>query len=402
MIPQTDYVLSRVIIFMAVLLLSIIVMAISKKWLMPIVIVVASLTLPITEQLTGNAFAYLYVATGLFWLIRSIPISLLRYREIKSSLSVLSIKNAIDALRTGVMFFERDGFILLVNMQMQQLMTMITGKIERNGKHFFNKLTLGEIEPRCRIEQFENQSIIILQDNTAWMFTLTDLSIKGTTYFQLTATDITERWMLVAELQERNADLAKRQEKLQETIANLHILSRERETQNMKMRTHDLLSENLVLLRQAMRKEQTPDFALLRSLSEGLLNILKTTESPLSPHDELEILKQTFSTIGVEIVFDGKLPDDIAKGKLFVDIAREAITNAVRHGFATQVRINANCSENTYQLTITDNGRASSGEISEGEGIAGMKRRVLEWGGKLAFRTSPVFTLTVTIPAQEG
>jgi signal transduction histidine kinase len=87
---------------------------------------------------------------------------------------------------------------------------------------------------------------------------------------------------------------------------------------------------------------------------------------------------------------------------LIVDIAREAITNAVRHGFATEVHIHADYADGTYRLKITDNGRPAAGEIKEGVGIGGMRRRLAQFGGELAVVSEPNFTLTVTIPGSAG
>jgi signal transduction histidine kinase len=401
LIPPTGYAEPRIAAFAAVALFSTIVMVYTKKPYPLLIVAMAGITLPFVELYTGYVSAYLYLLAVLFWLVRSVRTSLLWYREIKTGLSALSVKNAIDSLHTGVMFCEKDGYVFLANTQMQQLMTIMTGKIQRNGKQLFRLLTLGEIDPRCRMTQLENQNVIILPDNTAWIFSLTELHIKSKEYKQMTATDITERWQLTAKLQGQNSDLMKRQEELKETIANLHTISREKGTQKAKIRIHDILSERLTLLRQAISKKQAPDNALILALAAGLLSDLKATRVASTPQDELDSLQQSFATIGVEVLFNGKLPEDKAIGQLFVDITREAITNAVRHGFATQVRIYAEVAENQHRLVITDNGRPIAGDIKEGHGIAGMRRRLKEWGGELSINTSPQFQLTIVIRNEE-
>ena len=396
----TGYVNARIAIFAVIVVLALIITLLSKKIWPLLAIATASLTLPIMEKLTGNTFAYIYIAAILLWLIRSIPIGFWRYREIRTGISELSVKHLIDSLHTGVLFCEREGFILLSNTQMQRLMTDITGKVERNGQKFYEMLLRGEIDPRCQITQLENQNVIILPDGSAWIFTMTELPIKRKTYSQLTATDITERWKLTAELQEQNKDLSRRQEELTEAIANLHVISRERETQKAKIRTHDILSGRLTLLRNAIHKEQKPDYSMLRTLSEGLIEELRSAEGALAPQDELDIMKQTFASIGVDILFDGSLPADSGKGQLFVDIAREAITNAVRHGLATQVRISAEEVADESRMQITNNGHGSSEIIKEGGGITGMRRRLSEWSGELAISTASQFSLNVAIPGK--
>jgi len=298
---------------------------------------------------------------------------------------------------TGVMFCEQDGFILLVNEQMQRLMTIITGKTQRNGRHFVSLLTLGEIEPGCRITWFEGQNVCLLPDNSAWIFGISELHIKRKVYTQITATDITERWRLTSELQPQSEELLLRQKELNEAIDNLQIVSRERETQRAKIRVHDILGERLTVLLRTVRSEQEPDYALFRRMSHELIDELKAVGSAPSPKDELNILKQTFESIGVEIVIEGELPDDPAKGLLFTGISREAATNAVRHGFATQIHIHMNNTGGDSHMRITDNGHPQD-LLKEGGGISGMRKKVEQFGGALHITTAPNFILTVDLP----
>jgi len=416
MIPQTGHGASRTALFAALVLLSAAVLILNRKqrgiepraplagyipW--PLLVVAASsLTLPVVGRLSGDSFAYLFLAAIVFWLARGIHIVLSRHSEIRSGISALSVKNAVDSLHTGVAFSEQGGHILLSNAQMQRLMAVVTGKVRRNSREFYGLLDSGEVDPRCEVKQFEGERIIILPDGSAWKFSMTDIRINRKNHIQLTATDVSERWQLTSELQSQNEDLTRRQEELYNTIANLYIISHEKQTQNVKMRTHDILSERLTLMQRAMRYDQAVDYALLHSLSAGMIDELKAAGSALPPQDELEIVRQTFARLGVDILLGGKLPDDNERSRLAVDIAREAITNAVRHGFATQVRIQSDDAGGSYRLQITDNGRPAPGEIKEGGGIAGMRRRLARFGGELAVIGAPQFTLAVTIPKSAG
>jgi nitrate/nitrite-specific signal transduction histidine kinase len=218
-------------------------------------------------------------------------------------------------------------------------MVTVSGKIQRNINHFYELLTTGAIEPRCRTTEFEGHVVCLLPDNSAWMFTKTELNIGKSKYIQLTTADVTERWRLTEQLRRQNDQLKHRSEELNDAIANLHVLSHEREIQKAKMRAHDILGERLTLLLRVVRSEQTLDYNLLRSVSQGLINELVSGQSLPSPQDELDGLQQTFGAFGVKIMLDGKLPEDDAKGRLFVDIIREGVTNAIRHGFATHISV---------------------------------------------------------------
>ncbi len=362
------------------------------------VIAAACFTLPIMER-TGGLFAYLYVIATLFFLVRSVLTGWARYGEIRANLSALSIKNAMDSLNTGVMFCESGGFIVLCNERMQRLMSVLTGEIKRNGEQFIRLLLSGEIMPGCEIIWFEGQNACLLPDGSVWLFSIAELTIKRRSYSQLTATDITERWKLTEELQSRNAELALRREELTETLDNLQALSHERETQRARMRAHDILGERLTLLLRTIRGE-APPYALLRSLTAGLMDELKSSPAQ-SPQDDMDILKQTFEAIGVEILFDGELPGDDEKGKLFIDISKEAVTNAVRHGLATRVYITIGTAQGRRRMRITDNGQPPAGTIKEGGGISGMRSRLAAFGGALSVTAPPNYTLTIDVPEDE-
>jgi len=396
--PPTGYANSRVLVFSLIVFLVIIVVYSTRNYKQLLLIPAASCLLPYVEALSGSIYVYIFVTTHIFLLARAAFICKLRLVEFRTSLSSLSIKNAIDSLHTGVMFCEDDGFILLANTQMRRLMTAITGSIQRNGRHFFELLTLGGIDPRCETTRFEGQNVIILPDGEAWMFTISDLKIRNKKYIQLTAADITLRWKLTAELQPQNEALKRRQDELSRTMENLHVLSRERETQRSKMRAHDILGERLTILLRSVRSEQAPDYALLRSLSKGLIDEIKAAGSAASPGDELAILKQVFQAIGVEIILEGKLPEDNRKGRLIVDIAREAVTNAVRHGLATRVLIEVEDLSGGCFFRITNNGHPPSESIREGGGIGGMRKKVEQFSGAVSVSIHPRFILEVVLP----
>ncbi|MDL2259083.1 hypothetical protein LJC42_08055 [Eubacteriales bacterium OttesenSCG-928-K08] len=401
LIAPTEAILLRYVAFILTALLAIAVMVVGKQpW--PLSMIIASgLTLPVMESILGNAFAFIYVAVMFFWLLRGVHICLLRTREIRTSLSVLSVKNAIDTLHSGVLFGETDGFILLHNRQMQRLMLSISGGVRRNGWVFYEQLSNGDVQPGCRIAELEGQLVCLLDDGTAWMFTKSDLNIKGKTYVQLTASDITQRWDLTARLQLQEDLLKQRSDELNKTIANLQNLSRQRETQKAKMRAHDILGQRLTLLLRTIRSEETLGYDVLQALSQGLMDDLKTGQRAPRPLDELVGLKQAFLSIGVTILIDGALPEEETKGRLFVDIIRESVTNAVRHGFATNITVSMEHTSGGHKLVITNDGRLPTGPISEGGGIGGMRNKVEPHGGTVDVITHPQFVLAVDLPGGE-
>jgi len=350
----------------------------------------------------GRVFAYFYIAAIVFLPARSVYICIARYKEIKADISVFSVKNAVDSLHTGVMFGERDGFILLSNEKMQRLMEIITGKIQRDGNYFYGLLSSGNITTECQKIETGDQIVCLLPDNSAWMFTRTELRIKKRVYIQLTASDITEQWKLTAELRRQNDQLKQKSDELNEIIAKLHILSREKEIQKAKLRAHDILGERLTLTLSFLRNEQALDIDLLRAQTRDLFGGLKSSQNAASPRDKYDGMRQAYKTIGVEIRLDGELPDEDIKGYVFVDAIKESAVNAVRHGYATVISARAGGSDTGWHLEIADNGRSSAQPIIEGGGIGGMRSKAERLGGSLNIVLQPCFTVYINLPKFTG
>src|SRR5699024_2082792 len=75
----------------------------------------AAVLLPVAELIMGPAYPFLFLAGILFFLLRSAHICLMRRRELRTQLSYISVKEAIDSLHTGLLFYRPEGDILLCN-----------------------------------------------------------------------------------------------------------------------------------------------------------------------------------------------------------------------------------------------------------------------------------------------
>ena len=329
--PQ--YTALRIVVFVAIVLLVISALVLTRRVRLLPIIIAAGLTLSLVEHITGYAFVYVNMAVIAFLLVRGFVKGISYYGENKTGLSALSVKSAIDSMITGVMFCQQDGFILLVNEQMQQLMKAITGKTQRNGKQFFSLLSLGELQPGCHVFWFEGQNVCLLPDGSAWMFSLIELHLpyvefarvlkreqdqtsilnrlpsRRKKFIQLTATDITERWRLTTELEPQSEELAAHQKELRGVLKDLRRIIGEREKQNAKVRTQTALGERLSALLQVARSEQGPDHELLRRLSQEVIDDLKSVSTASMPDDELKILRQTLASVGAGPLPAGSLPD---------------------------------------------------------------------------------------------
>jgi len=388
----------RITMFIVILTLAIAVCFLNRS-LLPLSVIVPSLiALPAIEAIIGSLFPGVFVAILMFFLVRSITICISSIIAIRTSISAFSIIHAVDTLHTGVLFSEQDGYTVLSNHQMQRLMLLLTGKVFRNSVKFYEMLLSDKENSRYEKVEIEGQTVYLLPDGTAWMFTKTEISLPIKSYIHISAAEVTENWALTAKLRDQDEELRKKSNELKKTISSLHILSKEKEIDNAKMRAHDILGQRLTVLLRMIQSGENLDYDLLVSLSKGIIAELKAEHDEISAFAELRSIQQIFAPIGVDINFKGQLPNNEEQASLLVDIIREGSANAVRHGFATQVNIEAQETDDSYNMSITNNGHTGIGPITPGSGIRVMRKKVESQGGNLEIIHYPQFKLAIVLP----
>ena len=111
-----------------------------------------------------------------------------------------------------------------------------------------------------------------------------------------------------------------------------------------------------------------------------------------SPQDVFDNLVQAYKTLDIGVAVQGRLPEAAPCAPVFVEICREALTNAVLHGNASRIDIRFYEQSGRYGLVIGDNGRSCQ-ELKPGQGLRKMKEKITALGGTLTIRTEPAFTI---------
>ncbi len=110
-------------------------------------------------------------------------------------------------------------------------------------------------------------------------------------------------------------------------------------------------------------------------------------------------------TTGVKVSIEaGNLPSSFGNtiDLILYRVVQEALTNALRHGHATRVRILLWIQQKCVQVIVLDNGSGAT-KITKGIGLAGMEERISKMQGTVQAMNAPEggFQLTVTIPLEE-
>jgi signal transduction histidine kinase len=126
----------------------------------------------------------------------------------------------------------------------------------------------------------------------------------------------------------------------------------------------------------------------LRSRADGLEAALRRAVSDLAAaHDTV-----------VELQLEGLPAMERERADELVQIAREAVSNALRHADAGRIRVRAAQSGSSIVLSVADDGRGfDPGAPSGGMGLANIRSRALRLGGQISIVTASGEGTTVEV-----
>jgi signal transduction histidine kinase len=251
--------------------------------------------------------------------------------------------------------------------------------------------------------------------------------------FALGASAVMAAWIgRMASRQKELADIIRLQEANLDTLTELNLNlqgyartvdeeSSERERNRISREIHDIsgyIFTNLIALMDAAGSMKREDQA---GLTDILITARKTAQEGLketrialhklreeqprmtnSPRAIFKIVSIFRKITGIEVDLSlGNLPHFLPQSLnlALYRTVQEALTNAVRHGKASHVRVNFWVEGEELGLTITDNGRGAF-EVVKGIGLTGMEERIGAFGGTVSVGRAPEggFSLFVQVP----
>lgn len=214
--------------------------------------------------------------------------------------------------------------------------------------------------------------------------------------------------MLVLE----EADRHRANERLRVDNARIEYLATAAERERLASDLHDLLGQSLteVIVRAQLIRRLIDDdparaaseAATIESSSRRALDQVREAVrgwSEFRIDDEVEVARRTLAVAGVAFTLDRDPefdPPPTTESTLALAL-REGITNVVRHAEAGRCHIALHREGGHDVLRISDDGLGSGSR--EGQGLVGMRARVLAVGGELERDGGPGTTLTVRIPS---
>ena len=290
------------------------------------------------------------------------------------------IKDTIDNSVSGILVLKNKDKIMFQNMVMYELI----GKLGITDNYIKNI--------KAASSNRIGKEYMALVDDNAWLF---NISRDG---LEVTATDINEEYVLNQKLEKQNELINQNNEELEWTIENLEELEKEEQTLKVKNKFHDLLGQNLSVLQAYLNQdmkyiEDEKRFAEIKFMIKGMFSDFEDSEDSKANLDNLVRIN---NNIGISVRVDGELPADKDKAKVFFEIIREAVTNAVRHADSNVIDIRLDNNADGTSMIITNNGSKPKPIISESEGIRGMRRKVKSINGTFSVTTEPEFIIKVS------
>lgn len=323
--------------------------------------------------------------------IRTIFIGIDTLKKVNEEITSFSILESLDNLDSGLTVYETDGQIILNNKKMKEVINALFPKVYKNGNRLWE-----DINNYPSKVKNEKNIVMIKSEGTIYEFSINSIHIKGKTYKELLASDVTKIYNQLAIIEKENKELDESYKEVDKMIEEINEIVDMEEKIRLKVYLHDSLGYQFTLMRSLVDNYDKYDgnLELIRPL-EILENLKKDPEK--SPKETLNEIREFFKNIGIKIkvVTETILPKDIAN--VFSLIAIEGITNGIIHGDAKNFLINYYEEGEYYVIKIENDGISSEGKIIEGGGLKGMRFRLKPYGGILEIQSKKPFTIFAKI-----
>ena len=327
----------------------------------------------------------------------------------------MSIKEAMDGfpdgvlcyapkgrvMLDGVLCYAPKGRVMLVNQAMKEFCRQMTGDELVNGDLFTQQMLSGQIRPGCRIVTVGDENVFVLPDDTVWKINLQDIPFEDSEVRMLTASEITEEYRKTEELRTMQEGLAALGERLAKVNREIVDLTAEREMLNAKIRIHDEMGKNLLIVKHFILNGGTESekAAMIGSLYQNVSFLMK--DLPAGTRDECELMIDTASRLGVTVFVTGTIPDCEPQRHILATAIHECFTNTLRHAHGNELYMNIEDDEDRLRVVLTNNGKKPAGEIEERGGLALLRDLTEREGGIMTILKNPSYAVVLELPKEE-
>lgn len=294
------------------------------------------------------------------------------------SLSLFSIYEGINKLDEGMMI-AKGGHVIFQNEALDKLVYILLKTKIRNYKLLLKRLE------EVKDSSIEFNSLICVRANDRiYAFSYQDL---GDTYIEINSTDVTEEIALINELKKVLDELKDTEGVLNDYLNNIEQLEYEKQKNFMLNKIHNVLSYKISILNKEIISKYKYDKKIYEDLSDFNADMFDQNKLVENNIDELN---SDLAPIGAKVIVNGKCPFSLLSDELIFEIIREATTNAIYHGNASDIVVNFY----DNRLEITNNG-INEDVLKKGKGLTLLEKRCHERGWKVSFLPNEGFKIIV-------
>lgn len=331
---------------------------------------------------TNETLSVVFIVISVVYLfLKSLTSLLNSLINLKSNINYYSLKEALDGLKTAVMF-ESEFNVVYENLAMKILLEKLNIKQNQSSFEIWQSL-----KSRENFKIIDEQNILVFLDKKVYSF-----SIIKQSKTQIYAFDITKEYLTTTEIESKQTELKAKQTEILQMIENLDEIERQREVLLLKSKLHDIIGQRLFILHHILDviDEKTFDLNSVKSLLKTMLDEIDNEDISEAQNLQNSIIT-AFEMIGFNIEISGKIPKETPKAKALVKIIRECATNAIRHANATKLFVNIS----QDRIEIFDNGKFVNQTFIENTGIKGMRLNAETLDGELSISLNNGFKVII-------
>lgn len=358
-------------------------MIVKKDWKMALDFPFLIMLLPFWSCINETLSVTFIVISIVYLFSKSLIMLLNSFSKLKSAINYYSLKEALDGLKTAVMF-ESEFNVVYENLAMKNLLEKLDINKKQSSFEIWQNL-----KSKKGTKIVDEQNVLVFLDEKVYSF-----SIIKQSKIQIHAFDITKEYLTTLEIENKQVELKSKQSEILKMIENLDKIEREKEVLRLKSKLHDIIGQRLFILHHVLDVIDEKNFDL-----SNIKNMLKTMIGEID-NDEIFETKNmqnsiitAFEMIGFNIIISGEMPKEMQKAKAVVKIIRECATNAIRHANATKLFVNIS----DDKIEIFDDGKFTNQTITENTGIKGMRLNAEMLGGELFISNDNGFKVVIKI-----
>lgn len=318
----------------------------------------------------------------------------------KNNISRFSISEGAEYLDNAFVLAYPNGQVIRCNRKADELTIQLTGHPIVNSEELHQELMRGELLPGCRLITNEP---LLLEDSEkrVWLFTRKELrTAEDIPFIEFTAVDVTEERRLSDELARDSEKLKQINRQLAEYNMTVDEVVKEEEQLATKIRVHDNMGESLLSARIFLSGQESmisPE-KLLYQWQRDVAVLSEEAAEKDHVQSQIDRLKEAASFLGIELFFMGDMPKDEGVIRIITTAVQECMTNAVAHAQATQMYTSVVLGNETFHVTISNNGSGLKEGFREGGGLSYVREMTEAAGGVIRYGSGPRFRMELTLP----